>query len=184
MVNTFTFVNMPNTCFNILTVGGDGYKRFIRNNTIQNKMVMEDPPSILFEFGVPTNFSTERTVACEHWGSWITSGGRDCSDWEGNKVKFQTAFSPPIQYVLSVSKKYPKFTFTLDFEEFSMGIWGTLVVKNGVELSRITRRDEYMKRVHNRDIDDDTESSVIMSPMAIIGQMASILGHTPNNSIY
>lgn len=171
---------MPNNCENILTVEGNGYKKFIKENTIQNKNIMSDPPAIIFEMGVPTNFSNKRADAYKYWGSWITDNGYDCENWDGNKIKFYTAWVPPIQYVITVSKKYPNLKFILDFEEFSMNIWGTLFIKNGKEIKRIDKYNEYMKRVHNKNSNNEERCSAIRSPIDIVNQMASALGHTPN----
>ena len=171
---------MPNNCANILTVEGREYKKFIKENTIQNKAIMENPPAILFELGVSTNFSKKRADACEYWGSWITNNGWDCEEWEDNHVQFLTAWVPPIKYVLNVSKKYPRLTFTLDFEEFSMNIWGTVFVKNGKEIHRIDKYNEYMKRIHNKESDNEEKCDIMRSPVETVRQMTAMLGHKPN----
>jgi hypothetical protein len=173
--------NIPNQCWNRLTVYGENWKKFIKENTIQNKAIMSDPPDIIFELGVSTNFSRKRVDACEHWGSWITNNGWDCEAWEDNSVEFLTAWVPPIKYVINVSKKYPDLTFTLDFEEFSMNIWGTVFVKNGKELRRIEKHNEYMKRVHGKKSNNDELCGMMRSPIEIVGQMAAVLGNTPND---
>jgi len=63
---------------------------------------------------------------------------------ESSKTKlgytFNSAWSPPIQGVINISKQYPKLTFSLDFDEPGMDFAGTVVIRNGKILREENRK--------------------------------------------
>lgn len=132
---------MPNNCNNKLTVKGenDEIKKFILENTI-NYMIN-------FNVNVPIN-DNSREEAYKYWGSFITGGGQDCSEWKENKIEFYTAWAPPIQYFVTVSKKYPSLTFVLFYEEFCMDIYGVRAIKDGKLILIINDIFMYMSFAH------------------------------------
>ena len=132
---------MPNECKNIITIEGNGYKEFIEKNTNKSDKMLN------LELGVPIN-SNLREPANRYWGSFILTNSY--MEWEeDNKFVCYTAWRPIRNYVITVSKKYPKLTFSLDYEEFSMGIYGNLVVKAGNILLDNKCFHTYMSKVYN-----------------------------------
>jgi|SRR3972149_1450363 len=69
-----------------------------------------------------------------NWGTkWDLADVRLSRKKDGTELlyEFDTAWSPPTQWLESVVKKYPSLTFELNFEEPGMGFAGILVGDGG-----------------------------------------------------
>jgi hypothetical protein len=125
---------MPNWCSNNLTVkslrndkkGILELKSFYHENT---GVVDGDRQDLSFNASVPIpkNADGEELYngLTEIWGT----------KWDANEVyfenkgeelfyTFETAWSPPIEWLEKVSKMYPYLEFTLEFEESGVGLFG------------------------------------------------------------
>ena len=70
---------------------------------------------------------------CDNWGTKWDAISPELTDESDNELIyfFSTAWSPPLQFVLYVSKKYPKLTFEIEYFEGGMGFKGIAKLKNG-----------------------------------------------------
>lgn len=131
---------MPNECFNKLTVNGCGYEKFFTENTNSDGILD-------FDISVPVGES--RNVAYRKWNAEISGGGKDCNVWDkSNVIEFFSRWCPPKQYFHTISLKYPKLEFILEYDEFCMNIYGTSVFKNGC-VSEVSRSIcEHIEKTH------------------------------------
>lgn len=51
---------------------------------------------------------------------------------------FDTPWSPPTQFLLSVSRKFPTLLFDMKYDEPGNDIWGRVLVKNGIKEKEAT----------------------------------------------
>ena len=56
---------------------------------------------------------------------------------------FDTAWAPPLEFLETVSSKWPTLSFEIDYAEPGMGFEGTAVYEGGVEVSHEQREYEY-----------------------------------------
>jgi hypothetical protein len=116
---------MPNLCNNNLTVSGQGSKAFFDANGGE---------SFSLQHAVPSDGS--RTSHIELWGTKWDVDGIDAYCEQLNCVyNFNTAWSPPIQWVLRASKLYPTLEFSLEYEESGCDFRGSTTIQNGVVLA-------------------------------------------------
>lgn len=105
--------------------------------------------------GEPENIAREKAWAkYPHVKDGYNQGGYDwCvanwgTKWDVDEVSkkttplytqysFVTAWSPPLAGILTISKKYPRLTFCLDYEEPGMCFFGTFICKNGMIIEEI-----------------------------------------------
>lgn len=120
---------MPNWCTNRLKVSGDpeSLSAFIA--------------SLDFERGFPTPPSDDTWPALEwrvrYWGTkWnivIEDNDASCQPTcrlaESVSWDFETAWSPPVDWVIEVSKKNPTLTFSLCYDESGGNFSGQMIVK-------------------------------------------------------
>jgi len=131
---------MPNQCWNRLTVEGEGWEKFYKENTNANGIL---------DFDISVPVGGLRATAYEKWTAEISGGGEDCNTWDESPViEFYSRWCPPINYFRTVSKKYPALTFTLQFDEFCMDIHGTSVFKNGVQNDLNESICEHLTKAH------------------------------------
>lgn len=65
--------------------------------------------------------------ALKHWGTkWDADGDRD-----GDRLVFDTAWSPPEAFVTRLSMTYPNITMILSYAECGMGYAGTIAYEAG-----------------------------------------------------
>jgi hypothetical protein len=115
---------------------------------------------------------------CLDWYSW------SCANWgtkwdvrEGVKLHgslkdgelychFDTAWSPPTEFLNTLSKKYPELTFTLYYAEGGVGFWGSYTVTNG-EGEEISGVGKFWKE-EDQDEDEDGYPPVTKAVLAFI----------------
>lgn len=129
---------MPNHVYNSLIVKGE--KKEIKKFREENKQSPDEPldfnncvqePAELLQyqpFGDKKNKSLIKKYGADNWYAWRVKNwgtkwnayNADIRDYDkkGNLlITFETAWSPPIEWLKSLAKKYPKLSFTLYFEE-------------------------------------------------------------------
>lgn len=69
----------------------------------------------------------------ENWGTkWDLNDGVTCEiDSERIACNFDTAWSPPVEWAINVSKKFPELTFELFYSEGGSGFYGSKTIENG-----------------------------------------------------
>lgn len=138
---------MPNWCANLLVV----------TNSEEFENTLGTPNM----YGETVNFSFHQTVPFPENGYKGMLGDeerRDCAEkgipnwydwccrewgtkWDASdvvvdrcpklEIRFETAWSPPMAWLKSVSLKFPKSKFTLMCCESGMAFYGTIIAKNG-----------------------------------------------------
>jgi hypothetical protein len=96
------------------------------------------------EFGKLMNGELEPydwyTWRVTNWGTkWNLSGDTDVlMDYRWRKIvyRFDTAWSPPIGWTTTVSKRYPQLVFFLEYEEGGNNFEGHVTIQNGVVQDR------------------------------------------------
>ncbi len=136
---------MPNWCHNKLTVFGPEaeVKRFREQAVGGSPWEKEDKPNVLnFHSLVPipqavlgagyeqAGYDWERV----NWGcKWGACNAELVEEWEGHLAyTFDTAWSPPIEFLKQVALRSPALVFILDYEESGMGYKGICKVQGDV----------------------------------------------------
>ena len=150
---------MPNYCNNILIVSAKNNKGIKELKDFKNtakKPIKKLKSCISFEnlFPTPKELLDEKAPApdnkikkfqklysADDWYDWRIKNWStkwDAIDPYLNNIKndylnycFDTAWSPPLNLFVEVSKKYPNLTFELNYEERGMWFAGSFKVKNG-----------------------------------------------------
>ena len=139
---------MPNWCSNVLTVkGNDCNKFYLENRNYDN---LEEKEELDFYKSVPMpsdvydgdiGHQERELYGTNNWYNWnISNLGtkwnvHDSYYEEKNIDKicysFDTAWSPPLPWVLKISQKYTELSFELEYNEMGMGFGGLIEFKNG-----------------------------------------------------
>jgi hypothetical protein len=92
------------------------------------------------------------TWAIKHWGTkWGTYESQIASD---NRVTFTSAWSPPTEGVMALSRQFPETTFTLAYAESGMDYFGVTEIRDGHLLA-----DTEMRGCYVADVDWDSEEA-------------------------
>jgi len=69
----------------------------------------------------------------DNWGSkWGDCDTEVLSEYEGGvDIRFDSAWSPPVDGIAHISKMFPSLLFVLTFEEMGMDYYGSVVIRNG-----------------------------------------------------
>jgi len=138
---------MPNWCSNKLVVkGNDCNKFYLENRNYEN---LEKKQELDFYKSVPKPLDVydgdighqERELyGTNNWYHWnISNLGTKWNvqdSYYEDKIEyiryfFETAWSPPLPWVLKISQKYPNLSFELEYCEEGMGFGGLIEFKNG-----------------------------------------------------
>lgn len=126
---------MPNWCYNSVEV---------TPLTPENAKILEEATEVgLLNTYVPIpsedneNWYDDR---CNAWGTkWdIAEAYVEVND-NGLVMQFDTAWSPPIAGIQTISKAYPDATFYGEYSEPGMCFAGEYIIKNGEMLSSVER---------------------------------------------
>ena len=128
---------MPNWCNNTLTIQGESkdVERFAKKlHKIKNK---DDKIEDLLKAFVPMpkewNPDDWYGWNCDNWGTkWDILCHYDEIEKEHIILEFDSAWSPPIQWLEIVAKKYPKLKFSLKYDEPGMAFMGCAKGTNGI----------------------------------------------------
>jgi len=131
---------MPNWCYNNLEINGD--EKSIR--ALRERAVEKDEKGNInifsFEKFVPTPPEKLKDGdwydwRCANWGTkWNTdepSFGSDENRYDYLAYNFDTAWSPPVEFIEKLSGMYPSLTFKMTFEEGGCEIYGEVTYENG-----------------------------------------------------
>ena len=147
---------MPNWCSNTLTISGDA-KQIKEFKTISKDGKGQEKTDLSFNKTVPIpdmidpskdvsmsdkpNKMLKKLFGADNWYDWhIKNWGTkgDASnaeltmdDDEYLEYIFETAWSPPVEWLEKVSKKFPKLEFRMKYEEEGMGFIGIAKGSNG-----------------------------------------------------
>lgn len=126
---------MPNWCGNVLSVNGpeaDVY-RWVEEAASWKSA---DPQPLHFSAFLPPppNLQGRELVfwRIENWGTKWEPEITDFTREEGHaQYRFDTAWGPPLDWFLLVTKRYPTLSFCLFYIEEDMDFAGEVVVDNG-----------------------------------------------------
>lgn len=126
---------MPNWCENSLTITGENEE--IRKFKEENTIIVDGELTLSFNLMVTLPQEEE-----DNWYDWhVTYWG---TKWDlsnciindtGNilNFNFDTAWSPPENWVIYVSPYYPNLSFELKYAEAGMGFSGRTIIQNGTK---------------------------------------------------
>jgi len=183
---------MPNHTTNILTVDGpqqqiDEMKRFV-------KSVDENGQEMLFSLAavipMPAELvgtvsgsesckpewqkqNSEQLIAkygADEWYHWCIQNWEtkwdayDYKEWDGNMLRFCTAWSPPRPVIQALSKKFPELTFRLQYADEGWGYVGETTFAGGAVIGEEYLRDyklpefvEMYEEITGRNIAEEEE---------------------------
>jgi hypothetical protein len=128
---------MPNWCMNSLEVEGPAKVLGAWVKAIEVNKASET--GLFGTFVVPEYNEDESNWWVAHNNAWATKWDVEISklDWEkyvdGVKLRFDTAWSPPIAWLETMSVNWPTLVFKMAFEETGMDFMGYVIYKNGDE---------------------------------------------------
>jgi hypothetical protein len=138
---------MPNYCENKLTIKGDPteVERFIAEIAGEERVLdfaksVPMPPHIYQgalgeEERAKYGENNWYDWSVENWGTkWGAVGVSDWAAPEGSgiaEITFDTAWAPPVPWLVSTSKVYPELEFNLRYEEPGIVFAGDVKAKNG-----------------------------------------------------
>lgn len=130
---------MPNWCENVLTIEGpkEQIKRF-KNKAKSTKQIKPEGTETFEEYTLNEDFKLGSIIPApedigDNWYQWnIENYGCkwDCTGElnheEETKLEyyFDSPWSPPIEWLVKTSAKFPKLCFTLNYDEPGMGFKG------------------------------------------------------------
>jgi hypothetical protein len=154
---------MPNYCSNTLTLKGkaETLKLFNSENS-------EGDKGLTFNKKVTRPATQEEnwySWNCSNWGTkWDISGNASITQNSTDKpsengdaeitYSFDTAWTPPTEWVYNVSRFYPEIEFELDYEEPGVDFAGRICIRNGAPIDEETwqpsvqeKEDFYLEHV-------------------------------------
>lgn len=99
------------------------------SNGIFNIFIPIDPA--LLDGDTGTSTPDWYTWRCDNWGTKWDVGYNNVEFVSRSHLTFETAWAPPTNFVLTVSKEYPHLLFTLAYSEQGMAFAGTVEIQNG-----------------------------------------------------
>jgi hypothetical protein len=143
---------MPNWCDNSLIITGD--KAAIEEFAL--KMMQKSDGHFHFQDFYPNPYLEDNgdpkpnsgdawyDWAVDHWGTkWDLNDEDTEVDIDDTRVTlfFQTAWSPPEEFVKKVSADYPNLDFALSYHEGMMAYCGYMEYRNGEAIRVLTQKD-------------------------------------------
>lgn len=143
---------MPNWCDNTLLVDGEeeAVYRWVEEAA---SLQVSDPQPLHFEaFIVPPSHLAGDDLL--HWRilNWGTKWEPKIMDFvraEGwARYRFDTAWSPPVDWLLTASKKYPELSFCIFYVEGGMNFAGEVEIRDGeITRSMETTADQFFSPI-------------------------------------
>ena len=127
---------MPNWCENKLEVIVDdehkkNSKAFLKDFYYSNQG-KENLLSLSAEVPIPSNVKDEYEWKIKNWGTkWEVEEVSVNEEVDKITYWFDTAWSPPLEWLQTASKNFPQLTFVLNFDEPGVGLFGGVRVENG-----------------------------------------------------
>ena len=165
---------MPNYCSNAIVVKSNGSKEaerelvefFERIDSTKGK----SQSGIFSEF-VSGKYMDSSEWRSDNWGTGWDIGHKAITFVTENHMTFETSWSPPIQWVLTVSKEYPRLIFEIAFSEMGMSFAGVIEAQDGevlsedeVEVGWTPDEDEWLDA--NPDKDEEYFLDLVRKPNA------------------
>lgn len=141
---------MPNWCSNTLIITGDDeeIKKFEKKAKAKDTALSMNKflptPKALLEGTAPNRTENAKELIekygakdwydwhINNWGTkWDLTAELLCSDEGYLQYCFDSAWSPPIEFLKEVSKKYTRLEFRLRYDEPGVGFMGVAKYKNG-----------------------------------------------------
>jgi hypothetical protein len=130
----FTSVNktskqriMPNWCYNYLSIDAPDVAAITKFYEENGK------EEFSLQHSVPT---TNRIDRIDCWGTKWDVDMCDSPDFgpehKSCHYSFNTAWSPPLVWMMTTSKRYPELQFSLNYEENGFDFRGKTIIKNGI----------------------------------------------------
>ena len=141
---------MPNWCSNELTLRGntEDIQNFHNKNLDENNEL-----DFNFEVPIPSDMQSDwYNWQVANWGTkWTAFDTIHKFHWKDNKEEhidyllycFNTAWSPPTEWLSTVSTKYPNIDFCLKYGECGINFSGIYIIKNGLSLMKEGKYGEY-----------------------------------------
>ena len=148
---------MPNWCSNRLTLRCTDlrYKKFIDTyvsgnpdqpdqECIFNLQAIDPTPDELLQVTAPVKSAVKRETFVKKYGAedwyewrirhWGTKWIPEIHTIKHRSIGFDSAWSPPVDAVLTLSKQMPAVEFTLEYCEPGNGVAGCIVIQNGEQI--------------------------------------------------
>lgn len=135
---------MPNWTENTLTVTGESVGEFLRDAGLSaNTPLVENMLNTFVP--MPEEQGNDWYVwRVTNWGTgWDTAAVFQPDLEPDPTLTFQTAWSPPVEWLRVVSQQYLNLTFTLAYVESGVQFAGTIIVQDGDVLSEDTYGGEW-----------------------------------------
>ena len=133
---------MPNWCYNYLSVDAPNVAAITKFYEENGK------EEFSLQHSVPTTNSRE---SC--WGTKWDVDMLDQVDFapehKSCSYSFNTAWSPPMAWMMTASKRYPELQFSMNYEEGGCDFKGETIVKNGIVTYELS--ETYYKMATNED---------------------------------
>jgi hypothetical protein len=143
---------MPNWCYNRLSISGNKtelklFRELAKGGGTELSLAKLYPEPDYSKIKVKPTFPsiTKEVRKGEEWWDWrVQNWGTkwdieavlDSADESYLEYSFDSAWSPPIQWLQKIVKDFPKLLFTLKYEEEGMGFMGKAVGANGEVVDR------------------------------------------------
>ena len=176
---------MPNWCVNELTVSGEqeGVARFVANAQC------DDEP-LSFEKIVPIPDAIDKMPydPYEYWARVILWGTK----WDVSEVQviesfdglitysFDTAWSPPLPFVVRTSRVYKNVCFDIRWDEPGVGLFGRVVVKDG----KVMEMAELLPMPDDNELAEQYLKQRVIACAAIAGDQIELAGKKGNITDY
>lgn len=138
---------MPNWCFNSLSINSllPQERDSIAEALQQDEFLQTFAPLTDDENGV------------DAWGTkWDVCDSNVSAEDDTIDAHFQTAWSPPVDGLLTISKQFPNAQFRIRYDEAGVAFCGVSVIKNGVhEQEHYT---DYNDIAGMEDLDEDSDN--------------------------
>ena len=156
---------MPNHCYNILHLECFENARLLDEFVQKHKT---EDSELSFHMSVPCPENSDNDWRTDNWGTkWEAIDVDIRKTPEIVEYTFATAWSPPLQWMRSVSNKYPEIKFTIEYYECGMDFCGKEICVNGDTIKSETMAlsdynwGQVKKDVLHKIIEEETQNTKI-----------------------
>jgi len=178
--------DMPNFCENTVVITGDTKQIQDLCKRAENKKE-GDNKELLFSFEkfIPTPPEFLRGDEWyDGWCEWrITNWGtkRDTifskREWQGQELiyNFDTAWSPPLTFLESLSGMYPRLSIRIMYQEGDNCIYGEATFENGVCVNEKSYSEEEYREAYDEDYKEKKAKILELSPDELVNSYSHLL---------
>lgn len=183
---------MPNWCSNTLKVtteNAEKLKEFYNDSVIEDKDKTEwskftlnnlfpTPPELLNEGAFSKSENSEELVKkygssdwytwrVNNWGTkWDVSESYISENSEDELViNFDSAWSPPVAWLVAIAPKFPELKFSLSYEEPGCDFCGYIIIENG----QVIETDEDIYQFFDEETDKQIEFNSELQKWCFLG---------------